>query len=258
MRPSSATDFCRPSTVTRSRAASRWRSNASRKGCPVFVKRSERASASVVQPVLVFFVLGMPSCPKRTSCSCLGEPRLILLAADGVPRVLLGLRHLGGEVLLERVESVDVDGDAGALHAGEHVDERQLDVGEQLGAAGRGHLLVEDDREVAHGRGPHHLLLGRDLVGVAAEVEHALAVGGRRPRELAVQLPQHEVVEVVGALVGLDEVGRELGVARQAGERPAARGQRLDGTLGVVHGLGSLGVLEPGTDAPARPRASGP
>ncbi len=145
----------------------------------------------------------------------------MLLAADRVPRILLGLRHLGGEVLLEVVEAVDVDGDAGALHAGEHVDERQLDVGQQLGAAGRRHLLVEHDREVAHGGGAHHLLVGRGLVGVAAEVEHALPVGGRRPRQLAVQLAQHEVVEVVGALVGLDEVGGELGVARQPGERPA-------------------------------------
>ena len=40
MRPSSATDFCSPSTVTRSRAASRWRRSASRKGCSVLVKRS--------------------------------------------------------------------------------------------------------------------------------------------------------------------------------------------------------------------------
>ena len=33
------------------------------------------ASASVVNPVLVRFVFGMPSSSKSTTCSCLGDPR---------------------------------------------------------------------------------------------------------------------------------------------------------------------------------------
>ena len=62
----------------------------------------------------------------------LGRAEVDLLAADRVPGVLLGLRDLGREVALEGVEARHVDGDAGALHAGQDVDERDLHLGQEL------------------------------------------------------------------------------------------------------------------------------
>ncbi|CAM5345658.1 hypothetical protein SALBM217S_05811 [Streptomyces griseoloalbus] len=76
MRPSEAIVLIRPSTVTRSFACSRWRSMITGSSLCVWPASQARASASVVYPVLVFFVLGRASSPKRTSWSCLGEPRL--------------------------------------------------------------------------------------------------------------------------------------------------------------------------------------
>ncbi len=75
MRPSAATERSSPSTVWRSRMASRCASRCCRNGCSVRAYSSVSAAASVVQPDLIFFVLGMPSWSKRTSWSCLGEPR---------------------------------------------------------------------------------------------------------------------------------------------------------------------------------------
>ena len=153
----------------------------------------------------------------------MGEPRLIFSPLDGVPGVLLGLGDLGGEVLLEGVQPVDVDRDAGALHPREHA--RRAGARRRQAAArtaGRGDLLVEHVGEVAHGGCAHHLLLGRlprrrRRRSRACPVRRSCDV----PAQLAVQVAQDEVVEVVGALVGLDEVGRQLGVARQPGHRPS-------------------------------------
>ena len=73
-----------------------------------------------------------------------------------------------------------------------------------------------------------------------------LVVVGRRPGlQLALEVAQGQVGQVVGALVGPDEVGRERGVAGQPGERPAARGQREHRALGVVEHLGPRGVGQP-------------
>ncbi len=76
IRPSAATVLIRPSTVERSRACSRWRSMITGSSCSVWPASQASASASVVYPVLVFLVFGRFSSPKKTSWSCLGEPRL--------------------------------------------------------------------------------------------------------------------------------------------------------------------------------------
>ncbi|CNI59203.1 Uncharacterised protein [Mycobacterium tuberculosis] len=48
MRPSPATAFSSPSTVTLSRVTSRWANRCCRNGCPVLSNSDCRASASVV------------------------------------------------------------------------------------------------------------------------------------------------------------------------------------------------------------------
>ena len=48
IRPSEATEFSSPSTVTLSRVASRWASRCCRNGCPVLSNSDCSASASVV------------------------------------------------------------------------------------------------------------------------------------------------------------------------------------------------------------------
>ena len=75
---------------------------------------------------------------------------------------------LAGELGLERLELVDVDGDAGLLHPGQQVDQRQLDVGQQPGAAAVLELLVQRGREVEHRPGVQHLgLAGAAVLGRA-------------------------------------------------------------------------------------------
>ena len=53
------------------------------------------------------------------------------LPADDVVRLLRGAEHPLGELGVERVEVVAVDGDAGGLHAEQDVDQRELDVAQQ-------------------------------------------------------------------------------------------------------------------------------
>ena len=89
----------------------------------------------------------------------------------------------------------------------------------------------------------------RGVGGVAAAVEPLeteLVVVGRALLELALEVAQGEVGEVVGALVGAHEVGRQRGVADQPVERPVACRQREHRALGVVEHLGPPGVAQPG------------
>ena len=55
---------------------SRIRRRDSSTGCFVFSNNQFSASASVVKPVLIFFVFGSPSSSNRTTCNCLGEATL--------------------------------------------------------------------------------------------------------------------------------------------------------------------------------------
>ncbi len=180
----------------------------------------------------------------------LGAAEVDVVAPDGLVGVELGLAHLRGEVGLERGEGVLVDGDAGALHLGEDVDERQLEVAEQLGAAGLLDLLGEHHGQLEHRPGPHHGVAGRGVVtlldvegqrALAPLVRGGVGVGG----QLAPEVAHDEVLEVVGALVRADEVGRQGGVADDPAQRQPPRGQRLELGLGVVEHLRGLGVGEP-------------
>ena len=134
-----------------------------------------------------------------------------------------------------------VDGDAVGLHAQQDVDEWQLHVTQQRQRGLRLQLVVEDAPQLERRMGALH----RDL-GAAVVVERQLArvvVGGH---QLAVEIPDGQVGEVVGTLVGLDQVGGEGRVGRDTGQRPSLGGERVSLALGVVQHLGTVGVGQPG------------
>ena len=186
----------------------------------------------------------------------LGRAEVDLLADRGVRRLGRQL-HATGELRLQRLQVVDVDGDAGLLHQRQQVDERQLHLGQQPGAAALLDLGVEGVGEVDDRAGVQH----RGVGGVGGHrlverVEGQLAVVGGALLQLALEVAQGQVGQVVGALVGAGEVRRQGGVADQSPQRPAARRQREHRALRVVQHLGVRGVVEPRHHAPRRPRAS--
>ena len=162
------------------------------------------------------------------------------LLADDVVRLLRGSEHPFGELGVERVEVVGVDGDAVGLHAEQDVDERQLDVAQQRQRRLRLQLLLQDSPQLECRMGALHGDLRATVV-----VEGQLAgvvVGGH---ELTVQVADRQVGEVVGALVGLDQVGGQRGVGRDAGQRPSLGRKRMRLALGVVQHLGPGGIGQP-------------
>ena len=83
-----------------------------------------------------------------------------------------------------RREVVGVDGDAGPLHVGQHVDQRQLDVAQQRGGAAPVQVGVERVGQLGGGAGAQHQR-GRRLRRarlLARQVERELAGVGRRRR----------------------------------------------------------------------------
>ena len=80
-------------------------------------------------------------------------------------------------------------------------------------------------------------------VGVEGELAHrGLVAAGQPPA----RVPLGQVGQVERALAGQGQVGGERGVAGQAAELQAARGQRVHRPLGVVQRLGLLRVGQPG------------
>ena len=147
----------------------------------------------------------------------LGRAEVDLLA-DDVVGVVAAACAPGRRSRTRAAEAVDVDRDAGLLHAGQRPISGQLDVAQQLGAAVLVDRVVERVGEVEDGRGP---AASPSRASSASPSKSSVSwsaspVPGAAHGEVA----QGEVGEVVGALVGLDEVGRERGVAREAG--PAA------------------------------------
>ena len=152
------------------------------------------------------------------------------------------------ELRLERAQVLGVDGDAGALHRGEDADERQLDVAQQRGRGLRLELGVERVGELEHGAGPQHVGLRGGGVLAAVEPERELAVVVALGAQLAPEVAQRQVGQVVAALVRHGEVGRQRGVAGDAGQLPAARREGQRRPLRVVQRLGRRLVGEPGGD----------
>ena len=137
---------------------------------------------------------------------------------------------------------------------GQHVDERQLDVASSAAPAGGLELRCRARRP---GRAPPAPAPWPVSARRRRRRPKSSTPWPRRPRprpQLAAEVAQHQVGEVVGALVGPDQVGRQGGVAGHAAQRQAARGQRLHRTLGVVQRLGPRRVGQPGAPAPPRRR----
>ena len=109
-------------------------------------------------------------------------------------------------------------------------------------------------REVDDGARLHHVagvagrvgVVGSAQLGVVGQ-QRQLAIGSRLVGvERAVQVALDEVAEVERALAGQREVGGEDRVRQDAVDGPAPDGQRVDGRLEVMPGLGRGGVGEPG------------
>ena len=118
---------------------------------------------------------------------------------------------------------------------------------EQGRAAAGGQLGVEGVGQVADRRGPDRLGLGPGVVGLLqAAVQGELA--GRRVglvAQLALEVAQRQVGQVEGPLARLHQVGGQLGVRADPGQRPALLGQRQHRALDVVAGLGRVRVGQP-------------
>ena len=117
-------------------------------------------------------------------------------------------------------QRVGVGGDADRLHVGQHEGQRQLELGEQRAARRRcSSSASKASARSRDRRGPHRLGLGERVVGlVEAAVEGELAGLLDVAAQLAVQVAQRQVGQVEGALVGPQQVGRQLGVAGDAGQ----------------------------------------
>ena len=115
-------------------------------------------------------------------------------------------------------------------------DQRQLDVAQQPGRRLGLELGVEPVGEVEDRAGADHVGLGRRRLVLAVEGQLAAAVV--LGPQLAAQVAQRQVGEVVAALVGHREVRRQRGVAGDPGQLPAARGEGEPRPLGVVQRLG--------------------
>ena len=74
--PSLSTALIRPSIVDINLLVSRILNRCLSNGCFVFPANHSKLSASVVKPVLIFFVFGSLNSSNKTTCSCFGEPTL--------------------------------------------------------------------------------------------------------------------------------------------------------------------------------------
>ena len=174
------------------------------------------------------------------------------LLAEHLERVAGRLIDLRAELGLQRLEVVDVDRDTGLLHPGEGAQQRQLHAVEQAGAVPLLDLHVQRVGQVDHRTGPHHRRLGRHLGTrvVVTEVQRQLIgvgeLGSALDLQLTLEIPDGQIGQIEGPLVGSGEVGGQLGVGGQAVQVPAPRPDRQQRTLRVVHRLVSGRVGQPG------------
>ena len=180
----------------------------------------------------------------------LGRAEVDLLA-DHRERLVGGLLDLDGEVALQRLEVVDVDRDAGLLHqspAGRPAAARSR---RAAGAPPCSSIsVVERLGEVEHGPGVQHRRLRRRRRVVVEQ--HPLVVVDRLLLQLAAQVAQGEVGQVVGALVRAAP-GRRPARCRSAtpaSVQPWAASASI-GPLASWSTLGRGRVGEPARRAPA-------
>ena len=190
-------------------------------------------------------VFGRPSSSNRICWSCLGDPRLNSRPITANAACSATLTEAPSSLDRSASTSRSVAIPTCSSPARTPIKGNSTSVSSLPRRARRGRRRGR--REVEHGTCAHDLV---DRVAVFVEtVERQLggfdrgtcAVGPK----FAMQVAQRQIAEVEGSLAGQRQVGGERGVAAQAGEWPAVRGQREDRTLGVVHRLRLTRVGEP-------------
>jgi len=164
------------------------------------------------------------------------------VVADGRVRLTLDPRDLSGELRRERREVPRVDRDPGLLHVDEDVDQRQLDLVEQLREPEAVEVPAEQRGEAVRGDGGR-AGPGEPLVERRPEIL-VLPVGRRECRHLEVQPLGREVVKEVLASARVHEIGRDDGVHLDAQQIGAGAAQRAPSGLRVVHELPDARVSE--------------
>ncbi len=168
------------------------------------------------------------------------------LLADHRVRRLGGVADLVGELALQFGQLFQVDGDARGLHLGQRTLHRQLHVAQQRRRVDAGQLLVERVGEVHHRAGAQDHRLHRLVVDAVAVVEQRKLLLLRVIRtQLALQIPQRQVVEREAALTRPHQVGGQRGVGGDAGELPAAALEVVHRQLGLVQRLRLARVGQP-------------
>ena len=186
--------------------------------------------------------LGQPQLVEQDDLQLLGRTQVELPAEHGVRRIR-GALDLTREVGVEVVQVLRVDRDPDALHPGQDVHQRQLDVMEQPRAAPLLQVGIQDVGEVDDCLGPHDQGLGRRRVVLTVEAELTVVLG--LGAELTVQEAQHQVSQVEAALAGQRKIGGQGGVAGHPAQLPPMRCDREQRALHVVHRLGPAGVAQP-------------
>ena len=160
----------------------------------------------------------------------------------------LGLEAGGIFAQFDRVarQALEVDGHSGALHSGKHRDQRGFEVVQHRFESGLGQLGREGLVQA-----PGHVGVFGGVLGHfgGGHVAHALLVfafgsdeGIDRNRRVA-QVVLSQCVHAV-ALVGLQEVVGEHGVAKGSDQLDAVVGQDLQVKLQVVANPGGVGTFE--------------
>ena len=167
-----------------------------------------------------------------------GRAEIDLLAdhrVGGLGRVA----DLVAELALQLGEHVEVDGDAGRLHAGQHRLHGQFHVAEQSRRVDARQFLVERVGQVDDRPGPQDQGLHRLVVDALVVIEERKLLLLRSIRaQFATQVAQRQIVEGEAALPGPHEVGRQRGVGGDTGQRPAPAREVVHRELGLVQRLG--------------------
>ena len=233
MRPSSATDFSSPSTVCRSRDASRCAQQ-------VQQERVLGLDVEVRQRVGVGGVAGLgplglrhPELVEQHHLQLLRRAEVDLLADHGEGR-LGGLGHRGREVRLQVAELVGVDRDAGGLHPAQHrapaaARPRPAAARRRARRARRSSACHSSQHRAAPGPGRTR---PRPAVSITSSQRSWPPSSSGSARSSRPQVAQAEVGQVVAALVRPAQVGGQRGVA-DAAPAPAGRARpgRVSGPL---------------------------
>ena len=246
MRPSTPAMGISESTMLFSRATSLCRSRCARIGWLVCASRLVSASESVVYPVLIRLVLGRPSSVNRTSCSCLGEPRLNSCPVTAYAACSVALTSP------PRLADMPARWSTSAAIPACSIAASTPTRGSSTSWSSR--VTPRSSSTASSASASSAVARARWASAFAASASPSVSVSkaswptaaSSPPVSLRPAYRSRQVGQVERALAGQRQVGGERGVAGQAAELQAARGQRVHRPLGVVQRLGLLRVGQPG------------